>query len=55
MMILENFSIPFSTPRKTIHAVSARKTSINTIGAMSDVINDVKYPSAAASVPSEII
>ena len=27
--------------------------SINTIGAISDVIKDVKYPSAAASIPSE--
>ena len=34
-------------------AVSARKISINTIGAISDVINDVKYPSAAASFPSD--
>ena len=42
MMMLENFSIPFSTPRNTIHAVSARKISINTIGATSDVMKEVK-------------
>ena len=55
IMILENFSIPFSTPRNTIQAVNARKISINTTGAISDVINDVKYTSEAASFPSEII
>ena len=42
MIKRENFSIPFSTPRYTIQAVSARNISIKTIGETLDVINDVK-------------
>ncbi|CDF45964.1 unknown [Roseburia sp. CAG:100] len=42
IIIFENFSMPCSTPRYTIQAVKARKTSMNTIGDTFEVIKDVK-------------
>ena len=55
MMILENCSIPFSTPRYTIKAVAARKISMKKMGEALDVMKDVKYPSFAASAPRAVM
>ena len=54
MMIFENFSIPFSTPRYTINAVAARNASIKKMGEALEVIKAVKYPSRAASAPRAV-
>ena len=45
--------MPFSTPRYTTHAVSARKSSMKTMGETDEVMNEVKKPSCAASSPLE--
>ena len=42
MMMRENFSIPFSTPRYTINAVAAMKRSMKTMGEICEVIKSVK-------------
>ena len=46
--------MPFSTPQYTTHAVSARNSSMNTMGETWEVMKEVKNPSSAACVPSEI-
>ena len=53
MMYREYFSMPFSTPQYTTHAVSARKISMKTMGETGEVMNEVKNPSCAASLPLE--
>ena len=45
--------MPFSTPQYTTHAVSARKSSIKTMGETGEVMKEVKKPSCAAALPPE--
>ena len=45
--------MPFSTPRYTTKAVSARNSSINASGGTREVMNEVKKPSVADAEPSD--